>query len=344
MTHCCSPGRADAPGVTGLPHDDAPPSRAPAAPLAPAAPHDDAAHDDVAHPAAPHDDGAHHDDVHLPGGTFAMGDSLGEGYREDGELPVHRVTVSAFSIDRTPVTNEQFAHFVDASHYQTESERFGWSAVFHLAVRAEPADVLGRAPATPWWTAVRGASWAHPAGPLSHWRDVPDHPVVHVSWHDAQAYCAWAGRRLPTEAQWEYAARGGLIGRRFPWGDGLLGPGGSHRCNIWQGTFPQVNTLDDGFLTTNPVAAFAPNDFGLYDVVGNVWEWCADRFSAHTYASRAGRADAPPVDPSGPAVRVMRGGSHLCHDSYCYRYRVAARSSNTADTATGNLGFRTVAR
>nr|WP_246227542.1 SUMF1/EgtB/PvdO family nonheme iron enzyme [Propioniciclava coleopterorum] len=185
-----------------------------------------------------------------------------------------------------------------------------------------------------------GADWRHPGGPLSDLDGLDDHPVVQVSWNDAAAYAAWAGRALPTEAQWEWASRGGLVGARFPWGNDLR-PDGEWRCNIWQGTFPTVNTREDGHLGTAPVRAYPPNDYGLFQTVGNVWEWCADWFAPDTYT------DAPVTDPRGPArgdARVLRGGSYLCHDSYCNRYRNAARSQNTRDSAMGNAGFRTVGR
>ncbi len=286
-----------------------------------------------------------HHDVAVPAGTFAMGDPFNEGYPADGESPVHPVRLSAFRIDVTAVTNARFAAFIEATGYRTESEVYGTSAVFHLAVQADETDIVGTAAGTPWWLNVRGADWAHPAGPRSHWQDFPEHPVVQVSHTDALAYCAWAGRALPTEAQWEYAARGGLVQARYPWGNELHGGAGAakHHCNIWQGTFPAVNTCDDGFLTTAPVRSFEPNGYGLFQTSGNVWEWCADWFLPKYYRSCLARGMV--ADPSGPTIgrgRVMRGGSYLCHDSYCNRYRLAARSSNSPDSASGNCGFRTV--
>jgi sulfatase modifying factor 1 len=275
-----------------------------------------------------------HDEVALAGGTFDMGDAFGEGYRQDGELPVHPVAIAPFRIDVHHVTNRQFATFVDATGYVTEAERFETSAVFHTLVRADDSDVLGRAGNAPWWVEVRGASWSRPFGPDSDLEGLDEHPVVHVSWYDAVAYCDWAGRRLPTEAEWEFAARGGLAGARYAWGDDLLDDG-AHRCNIWQGDFPTVDTGDDGWTGTSPVGTYPPNDYGLVDVGGNAWEWCADWFSPHTYA-----AGHP---PSSGQAKVIRGGSYLCHESYCNRYRVAARSQNTPDSSTGNMGFRTAA-
>lgn len=274
----------------------------------------------------------------VPAGTFAMGDSSGDRNTGDGETPVHDVTLDAFSVDVTTVTNDDFARFVGATGYRTEAELFGVSAVFHLAVRAPGGDVLGSAATTPWWYGVQGADWRHPGGRLSDLDGLDDHPVVHVSWNDAQAYCAWAGRRLPTEAEWEYSARGGLVGARYPWGDDPVAEP-RWRANIWQGNFPYTNTVADGFLTTAPVRTFAPNGYGLWQSVGNVWEWCADWFDPRTYAPGGVRAPGGP--PAGTG-RVMRGGSYLCHDSYCNRYRNAARSSNTPDASTGNIGFRTV--
>ncbi|WP_242530569.1 formylglycine-generating enzyme family protein [Nocardioides aromaticivorans] len=281
----------------------------------------------------------------IPAGTFWMGDSHGDGYAADGELPVHQVRLASYLMDTKVVTNAQFATFVKATGYVTDAERDGVSAVFHLAVDAAPADVLRSATGVPWWLAVRGADWRHPGGPRSGIADLQNHPVVHVSWNDAQAYCRWAGKRLPTEAEWEYAARGGLDRARYPWGDELTN-GGRWRCNIWQGDFPGHNTLDDGYLTTAPATAFQPNGYGLHNTVGNVWEWCQDAFRPTEYADRAGPepvvapvAAEPDEDPA-QVRRVMRGGSYLCHDSYCNRYRVAARSSNTAESSSGNIGFR----
>ncbi|MDX6318076.1 MAG: formylglycine-rating enzyme, partial [Nocardioidaceae bacterium] len=260
---------------------------------------------------------------------------FGEGYPTDGETPVHEVSLDAFRIDETAVTNAEFATFVRAGGYVTDAERFGTSAVFHLAV-APDADILHRLEAAPWWLAVRDACWRRPEGGGSSVVTRPNHPVVHISWNDASAYCNWAGKRLPTEAEWEYAARGGSAGKRYPWGDDLV-QGGRWRCNIWQGRFPQDNSQDDGYLTTAPVRTYRPNGYGLWNVAGNVWEWCADWFSPTYYA------ESPSHDPGGPrsgTSRVMRGGSFLCHESYCNRYRVAARSSNTPDSTSSNVGFR----
>jgi formylglycine-generating enzyme required for sulfatase activity len=276
--------------------------------------------------------------VALDGGHFLMGDTSGGGNRLDGEAPVHPVEIEPLTIDATSVTNTAFAMFVEQTGYVTEAERFGWSAVFHLVVSAEPDDIVGQAAGAPWWLGVRGASWHHPAGPTSGLDGLGDHPVVHVSWNDALAYCEWAGRRLPTEAEWEYASRGGLPAARYPWGDELL-DSGRWRTNIWQGRFPVENTVEDGWQTTAPVRSFQPNGFGLWQTVGNVWEWCSDRYDPNYYAR------SPRHDPRGPeqgAARVIRGGSYLCHDSYCNRYRNSARSSNTPDSSTGNGGFRTV--
>ncbi|TVT22992.1 formylglycine-generating enzyme family protein [Amycolatopsis acidiphila] len=253
-----------------------------------------------------------------------MGTEDEDGFSEDREGPVREVCVDAFAIDAHAVTNARFAEFVDATGYRTEAEKFGWTYVFARFVPGELRKTSPRPQQTPWWCGVSGAYWRAPEGPGSSVEQRWDHPAVHVSWHDAVAYCRWAGRRLPTEVEWEYAARGGLDQARYPWGDELI-PGGEHRCNIWQGKFPVRNTEEDGYAGTAPVDAFEPNGFGLYNVSGNVWEWCADWFDP----ARSGRS--------------MRGGSYLCHDSYCNRYRVAARTANTPDSSSGNLGFRTAA-
>lgn len=278
----------------------------------------------------------------IPAGTFLMGDSSGDGNPGDGETPVHPVFVPEFEIDVTSVTNEQFAVFVADTGYSTEAEVFGFSAVFHLALKTDPSNVMSSAGGTPWWLGVTGADWAHPGGPGSTLDGLEQHPVVHISWNDAVAYCEWAGRSLPTEAEWERASRGGLEAARYPWGDELMDPlTGGWRCNIWQGRFPSLNTVDDGWLTTAPASSFAPNAFGLWQTVGNVWEWCADWYSP-SYYGRSPREN--PTGPDAGESRVLRGGSYLCHDSYCNRYRNSARSANTPDSSMGNAGFRTVAR
>jgi sulfatase modifying factor 1 len=275
----------------------------------------------------------------LAGGSFVMGDHFDEGYEADGELPLHEVELDPFAIDETTVTNGDFARFVEDTGYVTDAEKLGVSAVFHQHLAAGPTDLVSRAAGTPWWLAVAGADWRHPAGPLSGIEEILDHPVVHVSWNDAVAYCEWAGKRLPTEAEWEYAARGGLDGARFGWGDEI--PGDDEEAdwpvNIWQGPFPFDNLVRDGFASTAPVRSYSPNGYGLWNMLGNVWEWCADWFAPDYYWH------APRHNPAGPArgvTRVMRGGSFLCHSSYCFRYRVAARSSNTPDSAASNIGFR----
>lgn len=274
--------------------------------------------------------------VRLPGGDFRMGSEDADAVPGDGEGPVRIVHVEPFMIDAAPVTNARFRAFVEATGYVTQAERFGDSYVFVGLLSGDHPPTWAVA-AAPWWRQVPGADWRHPEGRGSSLDGRLDHPVVHVSWADASAYAAHVDARLPTEAEWEYAARGGLDGARFAWGDELE-PGGEHRCNIWQGEFPARNTRADGFLGTSPVGAFPPNAWGLYDVAGNVWEWCADWWRVGSFHPADPRHDA-----RGPATgteRVTRGGSYLCHASYCNRYRVAARNRSTPDSSTGNLGFR----
>lgn len=275
--------------------------------------------------------------VEVPGGQFVMGHDGPDGYASDSEGPAHVVDLRPFRIMRTAVTNEQFAGFVDATGYRTEAEAFGSSFVFAGLLPDGFPPTQGVA-AAPWWRLVEGADWRHPEGPQSDVRDRSDHPVVHVSWSDASAFAAWTGARLPSEAEWERAARGGREGAHYPWGHERE-PGGEHRMNVWQGVFPGRNTLDDGYLGTAPAGAFPPNGYGLHNTTGNVWEWCHDWFAVDSYRK------SPVTDPVGPSdgtQRVMRGGSYLCHESYCFRYRVDSRSSSSPDSSAGNVGFRCV--
>lgn len=277
--------------------------------------------------------------IKIEGGTFLMGTDSEDGFPADGEGPVREVTVDSFYMNKTAVTNKEFKKFVQETDYKTEAEQFGWSFVFHQFLpSALSQEDLPSPDETPWWKGIKGAYWEKPEGPKSSISNRMDHPVIHISWNDAIAYCEWAGKRLPTEAEWEYAARGGLKQKRFPWGDNLT-PGGDHRCNIWQGDFPGHNTKADGYAGTAPSKSFKPNDYGLYNIAGNVWEWCQDWFSANYPLLRI---KDNPQGPGKGESKVIRGGSYLCHHSYCNRYRVAARTSNTPDSSTGNLGFRCV--
>lgn len=298
--------------------------------------------------------------IRLPGGVFLMGAENDRMFPEDAEGPVRSVEVKPIYIDATTVTNDQFAAFVEATGYKTESEKFGWSFVFHTHLPSKFAQSLRKTNAVvglEWWLAVPGACWCRPFGERSSLKGLADYPVVHVSWNDATAYCQWAGKRLPTEAEWEYAARGGVEQKVFPWGD-QLEPRGKHMCNVWQGKFPEKDTAEDGFAGPCPADAYKPNGFGLYNTSGNVWEWCGDWFSATLhheqlralgYQSNAGPAHEqglPPLhNPAGPdrgTHKVQKGGSYLCHRSYCNRYRTGARTGNTPDSATTNNGFRCV--
>ena len=280
--------------------------------------------------------------VQLEGGTFRMGTDTANGFPADGEGPVREITLDPFFIDIHPVTNRRFREFVEATRYKTEAEKFRWSFVFEGDIpRKDYARLVkDTVRGAEWWCRVDGANWKHPEGPESVIKTRWDHPVVHVSWNDALAYATWAGKRLPTEAEWEYAARGGLDQKLYPWGDDLT-PNGQHLCNIWQGTFPDLNTAEDGYTGTSPINAYPANGYGLDGITGNAWEWCADWFSPTFHRDE----NSPRTNPTGPATgsaRLMKGGSYLCHKSYCNRYRVAARSSNTPDSTTTNMTFRLV--
>jgi formylglycine-generating enzyme required for sulfatase activity len=253
----------------------------------------------------------------------------------DGEGPPRPTKLSPYGIGRHTVTATLFADFVAATGYVTEAERYGWSFVFRDFVAPETARTAREVPGAPWWLAIEGADWRHPDGPLSSVDERLDHPVVQVSWNDARAFAAWAGGRLPTEAEWEHAARGGTQ-REFPWGDEE--PSDTDPpLNIWQGEFPRRNLGTDGYLGTAPAHSFAPNPFGLYNMSGNVWEWQADRFRVRSLAAVAKRRDAEAL---AEGERTLKGGSHLCHRSYCHRYRIAGRMGRAPDSATGHIGFR----
>ncbi len=272
----------------------------------------------------------------IPAGTFVMGSVDQLSYPGDGEGPLREIELTAYEIDTCAVSNAEFADFVDSTGYRTESELIGWSFVFAGLLPDDFPPTQGAADA-PWWRAVEGAAWRHPEGPRSNIDGRLDHPVVHVSWNDAIAYSEWAGKSLPSEAQWERAARGGLESQPYPWGDELR-PGGEHRMNVWQGVFPTENGNEDGWYATCPVDEYEANGLGLYNTTGNVWEWCSDWFDVF-------HDPAPPVNPAGPPdgdLKVLKGGSFLCHESYCLRYRTAARMALTPDSATSNTGFRCV--
>ncbi len=301
--------------------------------------------------------------IFLPGGTFRMGSD--RHYVE--EAPVHRVSVDGFWIDRTPVTNRQFKDFVRATGHKTFAELvpdprrypgsrpdmlFAGSLVFTPPNHAVDLRYWGE-----WWTLLKGTDWRHPYGPKSNINALDNHPVVHVTFGDALAYARWAGKDLPTEAEWEFAARGGLDGAEYAWGDEFA-PGGQHRANTWQGNFPGENLCEDGFERTSPVTAFPPNGYGVYDMIGNVWEWTTDWWSTKHQADAPkaccipenprGGSEEGSYDPCLPDIRISRkvikGGSHLCAPNYCRRYRPAARHAEAIDTSASHLGFRCVLR
>ncbi len=312
------------------------------------------------------DAGGHHrypGMILIPGGTFRMGSD--KHYPE--EAPVHRVAVDSFFIDRTPVTNRQFKQFVSTTGYVTFAEippdpKAYPGALPHMLyagslVFTPPSHQVDLRNWGEWWTFLKGADWRHPYGPKSNINHLDNHPVVHVSFADALAYARWAGKDLPTEAEWEFVARGGLDGAEYAWGDEFT-PGGKHRANTWQGVFPRQNLNLDGFERTSPVTAFPPNGFGVYDMIGNVWEWTTDWYTQNHPAEAPkaccipenprGGAEADSYDPCLSNVRiprkVIKGGSHLCAPNYCRRYRPAARHAEAVDTSTSHVGFRCVVR
>jgi formylglycine-generating enzyme len=305
--------------------------------------------------------------VWIPGGEFTMGTDSEMGWRD--EKPTHRVAVSGFWMDKTEVTNAQFAEFVEATGYVTTAEKppnleeimkqqppgtpppkkenlVPGSLVFYKTA----GPVKNFSDVSQWWRWTPGACWKNPEGPGSDLKSRENHPVVHVSWDDTVAYCKWAGKRLPTEAEWEFAARGGLDGKLNVWGDEPYSEE-KPQGNMWQGAFPWKNTAIDRYERTAPVKNFKPNGYGLYDMAGNVWEWCADRYRADLYAKRAGQAIV--VNPTGPETafdprnprvdsHAQRGGSFLCCDSFCSRYRPSGRHGCSPDTGMSHVGFRCV--
>jgi len=299
------------------------------------------------------------DMVFIAGGEFTMGSD--RHYPE--EAPAHRVAVNGFWIDRYTVTNKEFRRFADETGYVTFAEKPA-NAADYPGAQPEmlvPSSVMFRKASGPvdlrnhynWWVYVPGADWRHPRGPGSSLQGLWDHPVVHVAFEDAEAYARWAGKVLPTEAEWEFAARGGLDGAEYVWGDEMT-PGGKPQANTWQGEFPWQNLLEDEFEWTAPVGSFAPNGYGLYDMAGNVWEWTTDWYQEHSQIDHAcctmtnprGGAEQASYDPRTPGVRiprkVMKGGSYLCAPNYCRRYRPAARMAQGIDTSTCHLGFRCI--
>jgi sulfatase modifying factor 1 len=275
--------------------------------------------------------------VHLPGGRVRVG-TPERLLPQDGESPPRTARIGPFAIDPLAVTNAWFYAFVHATGYRTDAERYGWSLVF-CAFVADAAAAMEAANEFFWWRRVEGACWQRPEGPHSNLVGRLDHPVVHVSWNDAVSFAAWAGGRLPTEAEWEYAAAGGSHGARFPWGNREPDDSAFLPCNIWQGEFPTRNSGRDGFVGTAPADAFAPNGYGLFNMAGNTWEWCADAFRVRSL-TRAAKARNQQAERS--KERLLKGGSYLCHRSYCYRYRIAARTGAAADSSTGHVGFRLV--
>lgn len=288
----------------------------------------------VSGPGGPFETG-HTDIVPIPGGAGLIGTDAPH-LPDDGEGPLRRKKIKPFRMDTTTVTNARFAAFVAATGYVTEAERIGDSFVFVHALPADapPSQAVAGAP---WWRVIAGAHWRCINGPGSEGAYQPDHPVVHITWNDARAFAAWAGGRLPTEAEWEHAARGGLGDVPFPWGDTAPNDIDHFPCNIWQGQFPQADLGRDGYRATAPARSFQPNGYGLYNMVGNVWEWTSQPFKVRSLRKTARVAHAGKA-----GFKLNKGGSFLCHASYCFRYRIAARSGTSADSSTAHQGLRLV--
>ena len=276
----------------------------------------------------------HFDAIEIKGGSSFLGTDNPQ-IKVDGEGPLKRKKLKPFKIGANPVTNQEFAKFVDETAYVSEAEKFGWSFVFWDDVpdQFKPTQSV---PGLEWWHRVDGSYWRKINGERDA-LDLPDHPVVQVSWNDAVAYAKWAGGRLPKEAEWEHAARGGLGDVAFPWGDQEPDEIGYYPCNIWQGNFPKTNSCLDGFAHTAPSYSYQPNGYGLHNMVGNVWEWTADPYKIPSLKKQSRQAMS-----AMKGFKLSKGGSFLCHKSYCYRYRIAARTGNSPDSATPHQGFRVV--
>ena len=281
--------------------------------------------------------------VKIPSGHYLVGTNSQEGFKKDKEGPQVLVWMDEFEIETTPVTNEEFKQFVQATGYVTEAEKFGWSYVFHYFLSMEEKIKAQEMSGLNWWLAVEGADWCHPEGKNSSIEMRMDHPVVHVSRNDALAYCKYMGKRLPIEIEWEIAAKGGTTNERYPWGEEFL-IDGKHQCNIWQGEFPLTNTLEDGFDKTGPVKSYAPNGYGLYQMVGNVWEWCLNPqgIDLNVFQEKDSQYFFERYETFDDQSYALKGGSFLCHESYCKRYRIAARNGNTGTSTSNNMGFRCV--
>lgn len=273
--------------------------------------------------------------VEIPGGKALIGTDAPM-IVIDGEGPLRTKRLKPFRIMTTAVTNAQFSQFIEATGFVTEAERFGWSFVFHTDVPKSIANTQAVA-GIEWWRRVDGANWRDLHGPGTQGACHPNHPVVHVSWNDARAFAVWCGGRLPSEIEWEHAARGGLGDVRFPWGELEPDDKENFPCNIWQGRFPNRNTGADGWSNTAPVDSFSPNGYGLYNMVGNVWEWMAEPYRVNSL-----KKEVRKKLEGMKGFKLLKGGSFLCHKSYCYRYRIAARTGNSSDTTTPHQGFRVV--